>query len=70
MRTVGWTNTLEPGFGGARDDASIKARLINLVSSVRTLMRSTFVPAIPPLYCYGIPPPPRDLRPELLTEGL
>ncbi|KAH9879089.1 hypothetical protein J1614_002524 [Plenodomus biglobosus] len=39
VRIVGWTNALEPGFGGARDDASIKARLINLVSSVRTLMR-------------------------------
>jgi len=39
LARIGWTNTLEPGFGGARDDASIKARLINLVSSVRTLMR-------------------------------
>lgn len=39
LARIGWTNALEPGFGGARDDASIKARLINLVSSVRTLMR-------------------------------
>jgi hypothetical protein len=40
---VGWTaSAAEPGFGGQRDDASVKARMINLVSSVRTLMRSTF----------------------------
>lgn len=40
---VGWTaSAADPGFGGQRDDASIKARLINLVSSVRTLMRSMY----------------------------
>jgi hypothetical protein len=32
---------VDPGFGGQRDD-SIKARLVNLVSSVRTLMRCTY----------------------------
>lgn len=36
---VGWTSSADPGFGGQRDDG-IKARLVNLVSSVRTLMRS------------------------------
>jgi hypothetical protein len=45
FQIVGWTTSAtEPGFGGQRDDASIKARLINLVSSVRTLMRSTCTP--------------------------
>ncbi|KAH6878961.1 Yos1-like protein [Alternaria rosae] len=39
LARIGWTASAEPGFGGPRDDASIKARLINLVSSVRTLMR-------------------------------
>ncbi|KAF2707505.1 Yos1-like protein [Pleomassaria siparia CBS 279.74] len=40
LARIGWTANAEPtGFGGARDDASIKARLVNLVSSVRTLMR-------------------------------
>ena len=38
---VGWGNVpIEPGFGGSRDDASVKAKMINLISSVRTLMRS------------------------------
>lgn len=39
---VGWGNTpTEPSFGGARDDAaSVKGKLVNLISSVRTLMRS------------------------------
>ncbi|KAF2001141.1 protein transport protein YOS1 [Amniculicola lignicola CBS 123094] len=39
LARIGWTASAEPGFGGARDDASVKARLVNLVSSVRTLMR-------------------------------
>jgi hypothetical protein len=39
LARIGWTGSVEPGFGGQRDDASLKARLINLVSSVRTLMR-------------------------------
>ncbi|KAF2204499.1 Yos1-like protein [Delitschia confertaspora ATCC 74209] len=39
LARIGWTTAADPGFGGARDDASIKARMINLISSVRTLMR-------------------------------
>ncbi|EOA86397.1 hypothetical protein ACJQWK_05909 [Exserohilum turcicum] len=39
LARIGWTASADPGFPGQRDDASIKARLINLVSSVRTLMR-------------------------------
>ncbi|KAF2869341.1 Yos1-like protein [Massariosphaeria phaeospora] len=38
LARIGWTTAGDPGFGGQRDD-SVKARLINLVSSVRTLMR-------------------------------
>ncbi|EDU50516.1 Yos1 protein [Pyrenophora tritici-repentis] len=33
LARIGWTASAEPGFHGQRDDASIKARLINLVSS-------------------------------------
>ena len=34
---------MEPSFGGARDDAaSVKGKLVNLISSVRTLMRSEY----------------------------
>lgn len=43
---VGWGNTpIEPAFGsaGSRDDASVKSKMINLISSVRTLMRSMLV---------------------------
>ncbi|KAF2253162.1 Yos1-like protein [Trematosphaeria pertusa] len=39
LARIGWTASADPGFGGQRDDASVKARLVNLVSSVRTLMR-------------------------------
>jgi hypothetical protein len=40
--TVGWSNTVaEPAFGASSGgDASIKSKLINLMTSVRTLMRS------------------------------
>ncbi len=42
---VGWGNTpTEPSFGGAGNDAaSVKGKLVNLISSVRTLMRSEFL---------------------------
>ncbi|KAF2636698.1 Yos1-like protein [Massarina eburnea CBS 473.64] len=39
LARIGWTASTEPGFGGRVDDTSVKARIINLVSSVRTLMR-------------------------------
>lgn len=41
---VGWSNSVsEPAFGsGIGGDASIKSKLINLMTSVRTLMRSTY----------------------------
>lgn len=52
--TVGWTASADPGFGRPGDDASIKARLINLVSSVRTLMRCTYTPPWSPSpACFG-----------------
>lgn len=40
--TVGWGNAAqnEPSFGGSQDGASVKAKTINLINSVRTLMRS------------------------------
>jgi hypothetical protein len=39
---VGWGSTQgEPSFGGQmQDNTSVKAKLINLINSVRTLMRS------------------------------
>ena len=41
---VGWSNTIsDPGFGGgSSNDASVKSKLINLMTSVRTLMRSMY----------------------------
>ncbi|KAK5134652.1 hypothetical protein LTR08_006308 [Meristemomyces frigidus] len=41
-RTVGWGSSTqnEPAFGGGlQDSASVKSKLINLINSVRTLMR-------------------------------
>jgi hypothetical protein len=49
VNIVGWSNTVaEPAFGGGSTgaDASIKSRIINLMTSVRTLMRSKL-----PLVC-------------------
>ncbi|KAK5155910.1 hypothetical protein LTS14_005476 [Recurvomyces mirabilis] len=40
--TVGWgtSQQSEPSFGGGmQDNTSVKAKMINLISSVRTLMR-------------------------------
>lgn len=44
LARIGWTSSAaaDPGFGAPRDDASVKARLVQFVSSVRTLMRSKF----------------------------
>jgi hypothetical protein len=40
LARIGWTSAAaDPGFGGPRDDASVKARLVQFISSVRTLMR-------------------------------
>jgi hypothetical protein len=41
--TVGWSNSVpDASFSASAGDASIKSKLINLMTSVRTLMRSMF----------------------------
>ncbi|EWC45531.1 hypothetical protein DRE_05389 [Drechslerella stenobrocha 248] len=42
VKSVGWAGQQDPGFGG--QDVSIKAKLINLISAIRTLMRSKLLP--------------------------
>lgn len=40
LARIGWGNApTEPSFGGSNDAASVKGKLVNLISSVRTLMR-------------------------------
>jgi hypothetical protein len=39
--TVGWGRQSDPGFGASLDNTSVKAKTINLIASVRTVMRST-----------------------------
>ncbi|KAF2088253.1 Yos1-like protein [Saccharata proteae CBS 121410] len=40
LARIGWaSSTQDPGFGGIQDTTSVKARIINLIHSVRTLMR-------------------------------
>ncbi|KAJ9200083.1 hypothetical protein DTO164E3_2787 [Paecilomyces variotii] len=41
LARIGWgrTQASEPGFGGAYDGTSIKAKSVNLIASVRTVMR-------------------------------
>ncbi|KAF2496549.1 Yos1-like protein [Lophium mytilinum] len=38
LARIGWTSGSDPGFGGMQEN-SVKAKMVNLVSSVRTLMR-------------------------------
>ncbi|KAL8979332.1 MAG: hypothetical protein Q9205_005307 [Flavoplaca limonia] len=48
LARIGWGSTpTEPAFGGSRDEAaSVKGKLVNLISSVRTLMRSELFPRL------------------------
>ncbi|KAF2459980.1 Yos1-like protein [Lineolata rhizophorae] len=39
LARIGWSSNVDPGFGNAQDTASIKARTVHLITSVRTLMR-------------------------------
>ncbi|ATZ51919.1 Bcyos1 [Botrytis cinerea B05.10] len=40
LARIGWSNSVaEPAFGGNSADTSIKSKLVNLMTSVRTLMR-------------------------------
>ncbi|KAF2835531.1 Yos1-like protein [Patellaria atrata CBS 101060] len=40
LARIGWSNVpTDPGFGGIQETTSVKARTINLITSVRTLMR-------------------------------
>lgn len=42
--TVGWGRTqADPGFGATHDNSSVKAKSVNLIASVRTVMRSMFI---------------------------
>ncbi|KAJ5744447.1 Yos1-domain-containing protein [Penicillium manginii] len=41
LARIGWGRTqTEPAFGASHDSTSVKARLVKLIDSVRTLMRS------------------------------
>ncbi|KAJ5976044.1 hypothetical protein N7481_009751 [Penicillium waksmanii] len=40
LARIGWGRTqTEPAFGASHDSTSVKARLVKLIDSVRTLMR-------------------------------
>ncbi|EFW18690.1 hypothetical protein D8B26_005511 [Coccidioides posadasii str. Silveira] len=40
LARIGWGRTQsDPGFGATHDDSSIKAKSVNLIASVRTVMR-------------------------------
>ncbi|KAL4955604.1 Yos1-like-domain-containing protein [Aspergillus filifer] len=44
LARIGWGRQNDPSFGAAYDNTSVKAKTINLIASVRTVMRSTFFP--------------------------
>ncbi|KAK2732816.1 hypothetical protein FQN55_003917 [Onygenales sp. PD_40] len=55
LARIGWGRTqYDPGFGAAPDSTSIKAKSVNLIASVRTVMRSTF------LLFLSLSPPPKS----------
>ncbi|KAL1958211.1 hypothetical protein VTO42DRAFT_5067 [Malbranchea cinnamomea] len=39
LARVGWGRQYDPGFGATPDTSSIKAKTVNLIASVRTVMR-------------------------------
>ncbi|OQE24454.1 hypothetical protein PENSTE_c007G01580 [Penicillium steckii] len=40
LARIGWGRSqAEPGFGASNDTASVKAKLIDIIASVRTVMR-------------------------------
>ncbi|KAK8197248.1 Yos1-like-domain-containing protein [Phyllosticta capitalensis] len=39
LARIGWGLQAEPAFGGVQDTTSVKAKVIHLIASVRTLMR-------------------------------
>ncbi|KAI7280707.1 hypothetical protein KC345_g4587 [Hortaea werneckii] len=40
LARIGWgSSQQEPAFGGMQDNTSVKSKVINLINSVRTLMR-------------------------------
>lgn len=51
LARIGWGNAQqsEPSFGGGgmQDNTSVKAKMINLINSVRTLMRSMHIQILP-----------------------
>ncbi|KAK2768569.1 hypothetical protein FQN54_000425 [Arachnomyces sp. PD_36] len=48
LARIGWGRTqTDPGFGAPQDTASIKSQSVNLIASVRTVMRSMFPPQTP-----------------------
>ncbi|KAI7151335.1 hypothetical protein KC343_g4169 [Hortaea werneckii] len=50
LARIGWgSSQQEPAFGGMQDNTSVKAKMINLINSVRTLMRRA-KPAVPLIF--------------------
>ncbi|KAG8622997.1 hypothetical protein KVT40_007973 [Elsinoe batatas] len=40
LARIGWSSASQDvGFGGVQDTTSVKAKIVNLIASVRTLMR-------------------------------
>lgn len=55
LARIGWGNSQqsEASFGGgSQDNTSVKAKMINLINSVRTLMRSTLQREAEGRWCY------------------
>lgn len=46
LARIGWSasSATEPAFGAGPGDASVKSKIVNLIASVRTLMRSMCPP--------------------------
>ena len=80
LARIGWSasSATEPAFGsGAGADVGVKAKIINLVTSIRTLMRSmSYIFSVPfnllPSLSYrlGLEYPQREMVNKILHSGI
>ncbi|KKA21404.1 Uncharacterized protein T310_4585 [Rasamsonia emersonii CBS 393.64] len=63
LARIGWGRTQpDPAFGASYDSTSVKAKTVNLIASVRTVMRSTYYLAPVSRQCLQTSPSSHDLQ--------
>ncbi|KAH1272420.1 hypothetical protein KXW98_003983 [Aspergillus fumigatus] len=55
LARIGWGRTqTDPAFGATYDSTSIKAKSVNLIASVRTVMRSKLLSILPSIFACSV----------------